>query len=217
MSIPAGFCQCGCGRKTNIMPVNCKSQGWVKGQPFKFIRGHNNLSHGFSTRGQRTPEHEAYLRARGRCNNPKDKAYAYYGGRGIEFRFTSFRAFLDALKTLDNPTGRRPSMSHSLDRIAPDGHYEAGNIRWALKKTQSRNTRLNRTNTSGFRGVSFMKATGTWRAYINVNNKQVGLGCCYPTAEAAAVAYDSAALELHGDDAKLNFLGTYLAAVQEEQ
>lgn len=40
-SIPFGFCQCGCGRKTNIAQQTDKRYGHIKGQPINFINGHN--------------------------------------------------------------------------------------------------------------------------------------------------------------------------------
>lgn len=39
--IPYGYCQCGCGKKTNIAKWDDKSKGWHKGQPFRFLKGHN--------------------------------------------------------------------------------------------------------------------------------------------------------------------------------
>jgi len=36
-----GYCQCGCGQKTRIAPVNDKSKGWIKGQPLAFLKGHS--------------------------------------------------------------------------------------------------------------------------------------------------------------------------------
>ncbi len=39
--IPYGYCQCGCGRKTVIADHNDKSKGWIKGQPLRFVNGHN--------------------------------------------------------------------------------------------------------------------------------------------------------------------------------
>jgi hypothetical protein len=36
-----GFCNCGCGQKTLLMPINNKFRGWVKDMPFKFLHGHN--------------------------------------------------------------------------------------------------------------------------------------------------------------------------------
>lgn len=35
--------------------------------------------------------------------------------------------------------GRRPSTSHSIDRIDVNGHYEPGNVRWATSREQQRN------------------------------------------------------------------------------
>ena len=45
-TIPEGFCQCGCGRKTNIATATMPRHGHVKGQPVRFIRGHGNRRRG---------------------------------------------------------------------------------------------------------------------------------------------------------------------------
>lgn len=37
-----GFCQCGCGKKTDIATRNRASRGWIKGKPKRFIAGHYN-------------------------------------------------------------------------------------------------------------------------------------------------------------------------------
>jgi hypothetical protein len=37
--------------------------------------------------------------------------------------------------------GRRPSPSHSLDRIDNFGNYEPGNVRWATSQQQNQNKR----------------------------------------------------------------------------
>lgn len=39
--IPHGFCQCGCGEKTIISPKTDRAAGKVKGQPGRYIKGHN--------------------------------------------------------------------------------------------------------------------------------------------------------------------------------
>jgi len=79
------------------------------------------------------PERLAFLDAQRRCTNPKVKAWKYYGGRGIEFRFTSFDQFFAEL-------GPRPE-GMSLDRKDNDGHYEPGNVRWATPSEQNSNKR----------------------------------------------------------------------------
>jgi hypothetical protein len=80
-----------------------------------------------------TPEYVAYHHAMARCTKPNHKDWKYYGGRGIQFRFTSFRQFFVEL-------GPRPD-GKSLDRVNNNGHYEPGNVRWATRTEQNRNQR----------------------------------------------------------------------------
>lgn len=42
ITIPAGFCQCGCGQKPKLAPCNVTRLGWTKGQPINYINGHNS-------------------------------------------------------------------------------------------------------------------------------------------------------------------------------
>lgn len=72
-----------------------------------------------------------------RCNNPKNKYYKYYGGRGIEFRFKNADEFVNyVIKKLQiDPHGL------DIDRINNDGHYEPGNIRLVTHKENMQNRR----------------------------------------------------------------------------
>lgn len=38
--IPLGYCQCGCGRRTELAKRNLPSRGYVEGQPLRFIQAH---------------------------------------------------------------------------------------------------------------------------------------------------------------------------------
>ena len=38
---PHGFCECGCGEKTRIAAVTHRQAGQVKGEPLRFVHGHN--------------------------------------------------------------------------------------------------------------------------------------------------------------------------------
>lgn len=40
MKIQTGYCQCGCGSKTNLYTSNCPKRGIVKGTPARFLAGH---------------------------------------------------------------------------------------------------------------------------------------------------------------------------------
>ncbi len=41
MKIKYGECHCGCGGKTKTSPFTDSGKGWLKGQPRKYINGHN--------------------------------------------------------------------------------------------------------------------------------------------------------------------------------
>lgn len=73
---------------------------------------------------------------RQRCQCPQNPAYRRYGQRGIEFRFAStYEGACWVVQNLGLPENR----SWTIDRIDSNGHYEAGNLRWATMETQSRN------------------------------------------------------------------------------
>lgn len=97
----------------------------------------NSFKHGGCVGGKNSAEYSIYSNAKRRCINPNRDRYKDYGGRGIEFRFTSFQEFIDHV-------GPRPSVEHTLERIDNDGHYAVGNVEWALQDKQRRNQRRNR-------------------------------------------------------------------------
>lgn len=39
--VPLGYCHCGCGRKTRPAAISDAAKGWVKGQPVRYVSGHN--------------------------------------------------------------------------------------------------------------------------------------------------------------------------------
>lgn len=92
----------------------------------------------------RTPEYHAWESMKTRCaSGPESVHYQNYKARGItvcdEWQ-RSFTAFY-------NHVGPRPSTAHSLDRIENNRGYEPGNVRWATRKEQQRNTRRTRSVT----------------------------------------------------------------------
>lgn len=45
MDVPYGYCHCGCGGLAPVSPVNCKRNGWVRGEPKRYIVGHHRRKH----------------------------------------------------------------------------------------------------------------------------------------------------------------------------
>lgn len=73
---------------------------------------------------------------RDRCNNPKNKAYGYYGGRGIQVceRWLDFDTFAADFVVL-------PGDGPELDRRDVNGHYSPENCRKVTRTENQRNQR----------------------------------------------------------------------------
>jgi hypothetical protein len=97
------------------------------------------------------------------------------------------------------------SRGMDVDHIDGNGlNNTRSNLRVCSRSENLRNQRLHSDNTSGFKGVSYHKRDRKWQARIRVNGKQHFLGY-FDTPEAAARAYDTAALHYFGEFARLNF------------
>jgi hypothetical protein len=146
--------------------------------------GNLRRTHGMTN----TPTYKIWCGMVKRCENPKDKAYPNYGGRGIKVceRWHKFENFLADI-------GERPSDEHSINRIDNDGDYRPGNVEWIDDgRAQTRNRRKQRNSTSQYRGVDWHEHTGSWRARITIDGKLRDLGG-FDTEEDAARAYDAVA------------------------
>jgi hypothetical protein len=91
-----------------------------------------------------------------------------------------------------------------VDHIDCDGlNNRRSNLRAATQQENLRNTRKRAGTTSQYKGV-WLHAPGRWRAAINIDGVKRYLGL-YRSETEAAVAYDTAARELFGEFARLNF------------
>ena len=81
-------------------------------------------------------EYQSWLDMRKRCNNPRNHAFARYGGKGI-----TVCARWDCFETLLSDMGHCPSREHSIDRIDNSKGYDPDNCRWADHRQQNQNKR----------------------------------------------------------------------------
>lgn len=109
----------------------------------------------------------AYYHAKYRCIDPQHPRYSDWGGRGIQFKFTSLKEFITYI-------GKPLHTTDVLDRIDNDGHYEKGNLRWTTQSISSLNKRIPKNNISGIKGVS-QRRNGDWSAQAWKNGKQIHL------------------------------------------
>lgn len=92
-----------------------------------------------------------------------------------------------------------------VDHVNGDGlDNRHSNLRPATDAQNRQNRRRQANNSSGYKGVDWFKRQGRWRARIKAAGTWYFLGY-HDNAEEAARAYDAAALELHGEFARLNF------------
>lgn len=136
-------CACECGGQAIVSRSNLprtSSCGCVAREHGARI-GRAARKHGHAAGSSRrpSPTYNSWRGMRDRCTNPKSINWQYYGGRGIGIceRWQGREGFLHFLEDM----GERPE-GLTLDRIDPDGNYEAGNCRWATAQEQTDNRRL---------------------------------------------------------------------------
>jgi hypothetical protein len=103
-----------------------------------------------------------------------------------------------------------------VDHINGNGlDNRRANLRPATQQQNQANCHTIKSS-SGYKGVTFHRATGRWQAAVGYNNRKVYLGL-FDTPEQAAHTYDAAARRLFGEFARPNFAvdGTDLRPVAD--
>lgn len=129
--------RCSCGKEFSAQKSNVIGRG-------RMDCGHSVVAKWTIPRGATNdPHYKAWQHMIDRCQNPKNKSFKDYGGRGIKVcdrwimgdrSKTGFDCFLADM-------GPRPTIRHTLERIRVTGNYEPGNCMWLPKPDQSKNRR----------------------------------------------------------------------------
>lgn len=114
-------------------------------------------------------EYICYHHIKGKCYNPKNSDYKYYGGRGI---IMSDR-WLESYENFLEDMGRSPSKEYTLERKDVDGNYCKENCCWASRQVQASNRRKKEGTSSDYIGVNYHKVTGKYYARVAYNGEEV--------------------------------------------
>jgi hypothetical protein len=130
--------RCGCGTIAELHLVNAEKGKTLGCRACASRRLHKANGHLVVTTLADKQLQKRVNAMRQRCQNPNDKNYHNYGGRGIEFRFASVKAGVDyILSALPAET----YVGVDLDRIDNNGHYEPGNLQLLTRQENLRNRR----------------------------------------------------------------------------
>lgn len=148
-------CLCECGNEAIILS-QCLRRGWSRscGCIAKNRIRNLRLSHGKS----KTKTYRIWKAINERCNNPNNKSYKYYGGRGIKSLYNSVSSMIADI-------GEQPS-GYTIHRLNNDGHYEPGNCNWIsrsehAKLTNSRRPRRHRIRDNKGRFIAALSSSSS--------------------------------------------------------
>ena len=125
-------CKCNCGNLKNIEEYNLKhsitkSCGCLWIDTMKKI----NYKHGDA---RKTKLYHIWHSMRNRCNCIKNKAFRWYGQRGIQVYKEWNNSFIE-FKSWAMTNGYKEGLN--IDRIDNDGNYEPSNCRWITRSENS--------------------------------------------------------------------------------
>jgi len=183
--IPYWLCKClGCGKYKEIAGRSLRD-GRSKSCGCSWGENHGLRHH---------PLYVVWANMKSRCYSFTNERYKDYGGRGIivcDQWLNTPSIFISWATNNGYKTGLQ------IDRFNNDLSYTPENCRFVTNGENALNTRLiYKSNTSGFRGVSFNKINNKFYSRIAAKDTNYYLGA-FKTSEEAAKARDLKAIELN--------------------
>lgn len=146
-------------------------------------------------------EFTAYHHIKGKCYNPNNEDFKYYGSRGIVMCDRWLENYSNFLADM----GKAPNKNYTLERVDVDGNYCPENCTWADRSDQAANRRKREGTSSKYIGVNYHKASGKYYARVFSKGVEV-FRKLYDDPYSAAVARD-AFIKENNLYHKLNFEG----------
>lgn len=178
-------CKCDCGNITIVRHGDLRNGSTVSCGCYNYEKESAAKTHGYS----RTKLGNVFEGMKQRCNNPKNKNYEKYGGRGIKICTEWLN---DPKKFFDWAIKNGYKEGLSIDRIDVNGNYESDNCRWADNEAQCLNQRLRKDNKTGHKGIYYSE--GVYRVQIRRNKKRYYFGSYKTLPEAVKVLEEAKAM-----------------------
>lgn len=178
-------CKCDCGNITIVRHGDLRNGSTVSCGCYNYEKESAAKTHGYS----RTKLGNVFEGMKQRCNNPKNKNYEKYGGRGIKICTEWLN---DPKKFFDWAIKNGYKEGLSIDRIDVNGNYEPDNCRWADNEAQCLNQRLRKDNKTGHKGIYYSE--GVYRVQIRRNKKRYYFGSYKTLPEAVKVLEEAKAM-----------------------
>lgn len=128
--------RCSCGSETVVL-----GSGMKKGNTSRCNAGIHRIDHGM----YKSPEYQAWKSMNSRGRGDSGWAHKHYVDKGIDVYGLWKTSFADFFSHI----GPMPSPGLEVDRVNNNSGYVPGNVRWASRSQQMRNTELTRTLTVG--------------------------------------------------------------------
>lgn len=135
-------CVCDCGNEV-VVPSNGLTCGHTQscGCLKRDKTSDAKTKHGASGNHRHIERlYHVWISMRARCNNPNNKDFKYYGGKGV-FVCDEWNDYSEFKRWAEN-NGYDKNAKHgdcTIDRINPNGNYEPSNCRWVNMATQNNN------------------------------------------------------------------------------